>query len=144
MAGGLWVIPDVEDIVVGLVRDGLAGHGVANGLPAGIPVGTRKPRDDSAPTADTFVRITRTGGRRYGGVYGATPFDDALVLIEAWSVTGTTASRLINLCRSVLEEALGADYGENSGVTNLPDPDAIRLRRYSVLANVRAHAVPAA
>lgn len=124
------VFPDAAAVVCSVISAGLPAQGFED-----VPVGTVVPN----PRPAAFVRVLRTGGPQ------DTPVTDlAQLTIEGWATAEATAHDLAQMCRALLQAAIGTvvngapiyGYQEMNGPQNLPDPTSA-MPRYSFTIRYR-------
>lgn len=98
-----------------------------------VPVGGRV-----AATADSFVRVQRTGGGD-----GSRVSDLPQLTFECYAGDDAAAAELANLCRAYLKGLVGSTlagttcYRVNAaGVSDRPDPRSPQLSRYAFTAEI--------
>lgn len=108
------VFPDIQAVVIGELRDGLADHGVD------VHVGSEIPN----PRPDVFINVTRTGGTAQSIVT-----DAATLTIESWGPSPEVAHDNAQLCRAIVHALPPGTANvpiyrvdEFAGPAVLPDP----------------------
>jgi len=130
------VFPDAAELACSWLSSNLPEHGFTS-----VPVGTRVP---TPRPSTSFVRVLRTGGPRDTVVT-----DAAQLTIEAWAPDEGSACDLSQMCRALLQYAVGevvngstiCGYEEFTGPQNLPDPTSA-MPRYSFTIRWRVRGAP--